>query len=78
MNQKQTNMINPKAYLVKNLINKEKLEAIPTRNGYGQGLVEAGKKNKNVVVLCADLSDSTRSGMFRDVFPERFIECGIG
>lgn len=70
-------MINPKAYLVKNLIEKKKLEAIPTRNGYGEGLVELGKKNKDVVVLCADISDSTRSGMFRDVFPERFIETGI-
>lgn len=63
--------------LVKNLIDKKKLKAIPTRNGYGEGLVEAGRKDKNVVVLCADLSDSTRSAMFRDVFPERFIECGI-
>lgn len=63
--------------LVKNLINKDKLKAIPTRNGYGEGMVEAGKKDKNVVVLCADLSDSTRSGMFRDAFPERFIETGI-
>jgi transketolase len=70
-------MINPKAYLVKNLINTKKLEVTPTRNGYGQGLVEAGKKDKNVVVLCADISDSTRSGMFRDTFPERFIETGI-
>ena len=63
--------------LVKNLINKEKLEQVPTRNGYGEGLVELGKKNKNVVVLCADISDSTRSGMFRDAFPERFIQTGI-
>jgi len=70
-------MFNPKAYLVKNLIDKKKLQAIPTRQGYGEGLVEAGKKDKNVVVLCADLSDSTKSGMFRDAFPERFIETGI-
>jgi transketolase len=63
--------------LVKNLINKKKVEHIPTRNGYGEGLVELGKKNKDVVVLCADISDSTRSVMFRDAFPERFIETGI-
>lgn len=63
--------------LVKNLLKKKKLEFIPTRNGYGEGLVELGKKNKDVVVLCADISDSTRSGMFRDAFPERFIETGI-
>lgn len=63
--------------LVKDLYQKEKLEQKPTRNGYGEGLVELGRKNPNVVVLCADLTDSTRSGMFRQAFPERFIECGI-
>jgi len=63
--------------LVKNLIEKKKLQAIPTRQGYGEGLVELGKKNPQVVVLCADISDSTKSGMFRDAFPERFIETGI-
>ena len=62
--------------LVKNLLSKD-IKKIPTRNGYGEGLVELGKKNKDVVVLCADISDSTRSGMFRDAFPERFIETGI-
>ena len=50
---------------------------IPTRNGYGEGLVELGKKNKNVVVLCADLTDSTRSSYFKEKFPERFIEMGV-
>ena len=63
--------------LEKNLYQKEKLEQKPTRDGYGQGLVELGKKNPNVVVLCADLTDSTRSGMFRDEFPDRFIEVGV-
>lgn len=70
-------MINPKVFLVKNLIDKEKLQAVPTRQGYGEGLVELGKKDPRVVVLCADISDSTKSGMFRDAFPERFIETGI-
>jgi len=57
--------------------NLKNLKMVPTRNGYGEGLVELGKKNKNVVVLCADISDSTRSGMFRDTYPDRFIETGI-
>lgn len=70
-------MLNQEAYLVKNLIDKKKLQAIPTRQGYGEGLVELGKKDPRIVVLCADISDSTKSGMFRDVFPDRFIECGI-
>ena len=63
--------------LSKNLFDKSKLEMIPTRNGYGEGLVLAGKENKDVVVLCADLTESTRSGYFQKEFPERFIECGI-
>lgn len=65
------------AKLVKNLLGEEKIERVPTRDGYGEGLVEAGKKDPNVVVLCADLSDSTRSLMFQKVFPDRFIETGI-
>jgi transketolase len=70
-------MINPKSFLAKNIFNKPKLQAIPTRQGYGEGLVELGKTNPNVVVLCADISDSTKSGMFRDAYPDRFIETGI-
>lgn len=53
------------------------VEQIPTRNGYGEGLVEAGKKDENVVVLCCDLTDSTRSKAFKDAFPERFVEVGV-
>lgn len=49
----------------------------PTRAGFGRGLVEAGKKNKAVVALCADLTDSTQISFFRDEFPERYIEMGI-
>ena len=50
--------INPKAYLVRNLFDTTKLKQIPTRTGFGEGLVEAGKKDKNVVVLCCDLHAS--------------------
>lgn len=53
------------------------VEKIPTRQGYGEGLVEAGKKNPNIVVLCADLTESTRSILFKEAFPERFIEMGV-
>ena len=52
-------------------------EAKPTRDGYGKGLVAAGKKNKNVVALDADLSDSTRSEWFKEEFPDRFFSMGI-
>lgn len=61
--------------LAENLFEKPEIKA--TRDGYGEGLVLAGKENKNVVVLCADLTDSTRSVMFQREFPERFIEIGI-
>jgi len=49
----------------------------PTRDGYGEGLVLAGKSDSNVVVLCADLTESTRSLAFKSAFPERFIQMGV-
>lgn len=64
------------AYLNPKLYNKS-VDKIPTRNGYGEGLIEAGKRDKNVVVLCADLTESTRSDGFREKFPERFFELGV-
>ena len=56
---------------------KEEKGKIATRDGYGKGLVAAGKKNKDVVALDADLSDSTRSEWFQKEFPERFFSMGI-
>ena len=47
------------------------------RKAYGEALVEAGKKNKDIVVLEADLGKSTQSYMFKEVFPDRFFEMGI-
>ncbi len=63
--------------LEKNLYQKDKLEQKPTRDGYGKGLVELGKKNENVVALGADLTGSTRCNWFQDEFPDRFIQVGI-
>lgn len=48
-----------------------------TRDGFGVGVVEAGNKNKNVVVLDADVSSSTRAKNFAQEFPERFFQMGI-
>jgi transketolase len=70
-------MINPEAKLIENLFDQSKLEMVPTRDGYGKGLVEAGEKDERVVVLCADLTESTRSHWFAEKFPERFIEIGV-
>ena len=69
-------MIKKNQHLKTNLFSKD-IEKIPTRNGYGEGLVEAGESDKNVVVLCADLAESTRSSYFREKFPERFVEMGV-
>lgn len=48
-----------------------------TREAYGEALVELGKINKDVVVLDADLSGSTKTSSFKKVFPERHINVGI-
>ena len=48
-----------------------------TRSGFGEGLLEAGKKNPNIVALCADLIGSLKMDAFVAEFPERFIQVGI-
>ncbi len=62
--------LNPKLF-------RKDVEMIPTRNGYGDGLVELGLTNSDVVVLTGDLAESTRANLFEEQFPERFIECGV-
>lgn len=69
--------INPLAKLSPEIFETAKLKQVPTRDGYGIGIVEAGKENPNVVVLCADLTESTRNTEFKKQFPDRFIQCGI-
>jgi len=53
------------------------VEIKPTRDGYGQGLLELGKSNPQVVVLDADLAKSTRSDWFMKEYPDRFFDIGI-
>ena len=48
-----------------------------TRDGYGEGLIELGKKRKDMLVLDADLAGATRTGKFKSAYPEQFIDCGI-
>lgn len=48
-----------------------------TRSGFGEGLLEIGKKNKDVVALCADLTGSLKMNAFENEFPERFFQVGI-
>ncbi|MEI6479785.1 MAG: transketolase C-terminal domain-containing protein [bacterium] len=69
-------MINPKAKLNPKLFDED-VEKFPIRNGFGEGVLIAGEKDSNVVVLCADLTESTRSDGFAKKFPERFFELGV-
>src|SRR5690554_4236756 len=55
----------------------EYTEKKDTRSGFGDGLLEVGKKNPNVVALCADLTGSLKMNAFQDAFPERFFQAGI-
>ncbi len=68
-------MVNKNMHLKTNLFTEPSQAA--TRDGYGHGVVEAGKANDRVAVLSCDLTESTRSQMFREEFPERFIEVGV-
>lgn len=69
-------MLNPKLFLSEKVF-KSDVEQVPIRNGFGEGLVEAGEKNSQIVGLCADLTESTRMEDFAKKFPNRFIEMGI-
>ena len=53
------------------------IKKIATRQSYGEVLAELGEENKNIVVLDADLSGSTKTSIFAKKFPDRFINCGI-
>lgn len=69
-------MINSSQKLNPNIFDS-KVEQVPIRKGFGQGLLEAGEKNVSVVGLCADLTESTQMHLFRNKFPERFVEIGV-
>ena len=53
------------------------VEQRPIREGFGEGLVIAGVADPNVVALCADLTESTKMNLFKNKFPERFIQVGV-
>jgi len=63
-------------YLAPNLFASDILQK-PTRDGFGDALVDLGKKDPRVVVLCADLTESTRVLAFKKAFPDRFIQLGV-
>lgn len=70
-------MLNPDLKLNPDLF-ADDVKQIPIRQGFGEGLVEAGKENDQVVALCADLTESAKIDGFKKEFPERFFEIGIG
>ncbi len=53
------------------------VKMMATRDAYGEALKELGLKNKDVVVLDADLSGSTKTGVFKETYPDRFFNVGI-
>ena len=59
------------------MINDDKSAWKPTRDGYGKGLLKLGQTNKDVVVLSADLTESTRANWFKEAFPDRFFTFGV-
>lgn len=64
-------------YPLNPLVYSKDVEREPIRVGFGRGLKAAGEKNENIVALCADLTESTQMHLFRDAFPNRFVEIGI-
>ena len=69
-------MLNPDLKLNEKVFD-EKVETVPTRNGYGEGLVTLGEQDPNIVVLAADLTESTKAEEFAEKYPERFFEMGV-
>ena len=57
--------------------NNGALKLVPTRNGFGEGLIEAGNRDRNVLAICADLAESTRMEGFKKAHPDRYLEIGV-
>ncbi len=69
-------MINPDAKLNPNIF-AEKPDVASSREGFGKGSVEAGQADERVVVLSADLTESTQADKFQKTFPDRSIQVGV-
>lgn len=66
----ESQKLNPKLY-------KLDVEQVPIRKGFGEGLLGVGAEDKNIVGLCADLTESTQMHLFAKQFPDRFIQVGV-
>lgn len=69
-------MLNPQAKLNPKIFDAD-VEQAPIRKGFGEGLLLAGETDPRVVGLCADLTESTQMHLFKNKFPERFVEIGV-
>lgn len=69
-------MLNPDFKLNPKIFDAD-VEQVPIRKGFGEGLLLAADMNKNVVGLCADLTESTQMHLFKNKYPDRFIEIGV-
>ncbi|MEI7689110.1 MAG: transketolase C-terminal domain-containing protein [Candidatus Nomurabacteria bacterium] len=69
-------MLNQNIKLNTKVFNSD-VEKKSTRLGFGEGLLQAGIENDNIVALCADLKDPTKLNLFADKFSNRYIEMGI-
>jgi transketolase len=69
-------MLNPDLKLNSSIF-ADDVEQVPIRKGFGEGLATAGESNKQIVALCADLTESTQMHLFKNKFPERFVEIGV-
>lgn len=63
-------------HLVDNILSKD-IASEPIRKGFGKGLLKAGQVDDQVVAACADLTESTQMHLFRQAFPDRFVEIGV-
>jgi transketolase len=69
-------MLNPKLNLNSDIFHAE-VEVKSNRTGFGEGLLAAGERHKEVVALCADFTSSTKVNLFAQKFPDRFVQMGI-
>ena len=69
-------MLNQSLKLNTKIFNDD-VEKVSTREGFGKGLLQAGIENENVVALSADLTESTKTNIFAEKFPNRFINVGV-
>ncbi|HRH25007.1 MAG TPA: transketolase C-terminal domain-containing protein [Candidatus Paceibacterota bacterium] len=69
-------MLNPNLKLNPKIFSDD-VEQASIRKGFGEGLAQAGENNKDIVALSADLTESTQMHLFKNKFPERFVEIGV-